>query len=156
MPISAFFAYLGAPLRNRRWSWGAVRLGDNHLFLRVWDDEKITLNGNWYMRLTAFEHYASRNRDLGWQERLRHIELIRQGTPTYMMICKVIDPQAAPRTIKNFDQDDLYLGGHLQEHNGDLWLERKDPVPAFQLHREAFPPHASEVTSRPHMTGRQT
>jgi hypothetical protein len=153
MSISAFFEYLGALLGNWRWSWGAVRHGDNHLFLRIWDDEKCTVDGNWYMRVTAFEYYAGRNRDLGLQERLRHIELIRQGTLTYMIICKATDPQAAPCSIKCFDQDDLSLCEHLQEHNGSLWLERRESVPAYQIHCEAFPPRSSDSASHGPLMG---
>jgi putative restriction endonuclease len=39
MKISEFFTdTLGANLRNKRWSWGAVDPMTNRVFLRVWQD----------------------------------------------------------------------------------------------------------------------
>jgi hypothetical protein len=35
------FGYLGAPLNNVQWSWGAVRETDGSVFLVVWQDENL-------------------------------------------------------------------------------------------------------------------
>ena len=35
------FSYLGAPLNNVQWSWGAVRETDGSVFLVVWQDENL-------------------------------------------------------------------------------------------------------------------
>ena len=50
MSISAFFEQtLGANLRNIRNSWGAYNPNTNQLFLRVWNDQLQTLNGDEYI-----------------------------------------------------------------------------------------------------------
>jgi hypothetical protein len=54
-----------------------VRASDQAVFLKVWQDEKIKLNGRWHMRLTANAHFAKHPSNLGWQERLRHLELVK-------------------------------------------------------------------------------
>jgi hypothetical protein len=35
------FSYIGAPLNNVQWSWGAVRETDSSVFLVVWQDENL-------------------------------------------------------------------------------------------------------------------
>jgi NADPH:quinone reductase-like Zn-dependent oxidoreductase len=35
------FSYIGAPLNNVQWSWGAVRETDGSVFLVVWQDENL-------------------------------------------------------------------------------------------------------------------
>jgi len=42
---STFFAWLGAPLVNSRWSWGAVRPTDGTVFLLVWQDRMAEVGG---------------------------------------------------------------------------------------------------------------
>jgi hypothetical protein len=120
---------LRAPLVNPRWSWGAVRESDQSVFLRVWQDEKIKLNGRWYMRLTANAHFAAHPGTLGWQERRRHLELVKNGRPAYMVMREAVDPTADPRTIRDFNQDEVFVGGELVEHNGDRWLELRSREP---------------------------
>jgi hypothetical protein len=46
-----FFAKLGAPLVNVRWSWGAIRERDTTVFLRVWDHEVQTREGREFVRV---------------------------------------------------------------------------------------------------------
>lgn len=122
--IEAFFrTRLHAPLRNARWSWGAVREEDGAVFLRVWQDEKLKRAGSWYMRLTAHDFFADKAHNLGWQERLEHVKLTQSGAPSYMVMCEAVDPTAAVREIKGFDNHDVFVGGEMVEHQGDLWLE---------------------------------
>ena len=42
------FDYLGAPLHNVQWSWGAVRESDGAVFLVVWQDESLRRDGRNY------------------------------------------------------------------------------------------------------------
>lgn len=113
---------LRAPLTNPRWSWGAVR-NDGVVFLRVWQDEKIKRDGKWFMRITAYAEFASAPGNLGWQERLQRVDLIRDGALAYMVMCEAVDPRADPRSIRDFDKNEVFVGGRLLEHANDFWLE---------------------------------
>lgn len=128
MSISAHFFSLGAPLRNIRWSWGAVRNSDGAIFLRVWRDEKIHQDRRSFMRVTAHAHFVDRPQNLGWRERLRQVEEIKGGAIAYMIVCDAVDPSAVPRTIRKFDNKTIFLGGELLEYEGDSWLELAKPI----------------------------
>jgi hypothetical protein len=118
-----FRVLLRAPLRNPRWSWGAVRDPDQAVFLRVWEDEKVRHGDNWYMRLTAHAHFAADPNNNGWQERLQHLALVQNGAVAYMVMCEAVDPKDMPRKIKGFNNREVYEGGALLQLNGDWWLE---------------------------------
>ena len=128
MSLTAYFERLGAPLKNSRWSWGAVREADGAVFLRVWQDQKVRLDGKTYMMVTHHDAYVGNKSSPGYRERLQHVELARDGRPTYMIMCLVDDPEASPRIIKSFNKDDVFVGGELIEHDGDAWLEFADRV----------------------------
>ena len=51
MSTSSFFASLGAPLVNSRWSWGARRSSDGAIFLRVFQEEKWIADGRLHMAI---------------------------------------------------------------------------------------------------------
>ena len=74
MSISAFFRQLGAPLRNIRWAWGAVRR-DGPVVLRVWDDFLEVIDGEEYA-LVDYKPKPGRS-ELGYRERLEHVNLLR-------------------------------------------------------------------------------
>jgi len=88
MSLSSLFNRLGAPLHNNRWSWGAVRANDGSVFLRVWQDESKVINGKRFMRITANEYFQNNDpNNLGYQERLKHIQQIQTGAKSYMIVC---------------------------------------------------------------------
>lgn len=123
-----FRILLRAPLANARWSWGSVRTADKVIFLRVWQDEKIKLNDKYFMRLTAYKHFVSDPKNLGWKERLRHVELMDNGATAYMVMCEAIDPLTSPREVKDFNKTEVFHGGEIVEFDGDRWLEIKNRV----------------------------
>lgn len=125
MVISKFFAALKAPLKNVRWSWGAVRPYDGKVFLRVWDDRTMELNGHSYVQLTHLEKYGYKPgaKNLGYAERLRHVQMIRGGANSYLIICVPTIPHGTPRKIRGFSEDFLHEGGNLINHDGDYWIE---------------------------------
>jgi hypothetical protein len=110
--ISQLFASLGAPLANNRWSWGAQRPSDGAVFLRVWQDLKFIDDlGPSFMVLS---HYAvGDSGSLGGEERAKHVESIRQGSPCYMVMCVARDVEDPRRQIKEFDDRDIFIGGAL-------------------------------------------
>ena len=121
MTISDFFEHsLGAPLRNTRWSWGAVS-PSGHIYLRVWHDDFQTVQGLRCVRVV----YPSRpSRSHGYSERQRHLRMIQSGAKAFGVIQTAIDPEESPRRIKSFDPTELMIGGELLENpDGFIWLE---------------------------------
>jgi hypothetical protein len=134
MTITDFFSSLGAPLTNQRWSWGAVRPSDGTVFLRVWQDEERKVGGAWFTKITFTEFFKSNPGNLGYLERLKHVDLLRAGARSGMVMCKARDVHASVRTVASFDRNDMFEGGRLVEIEGDCWLERaaRRPVSNFR------------------------
>ena len=132
MSISSLFKLLGAPLANSRWSWGAQRASDGAVFLRVWQDLKlIDEEGRHYMMVAT----ASTNEDdnLGYQERLRHVQSIRSGAPCFMVMCSAKDPETEPRAIAGFDDESIFVGGDVLETGRDFHFPSQTPSRARAL-----------------------
>ena len=135
MSISSFFSKLGAPLNNVRWSWGAVRDSDGAVFLRVWqqdgefDDEKRIP----VVQITDYDKYADAPYNPGWDERLKHIELVRKGAKCYLVMCRAKDPNVSPREIAGWNKKEVFVGGELREVKGDIWIEAVRRVPIFDI-----------------------
>ena len=110
-----------------------MRESDNAVFLRVWQDRKTYVDGKWYMMVTHHEAYAGNESSPGYRERLEHVELIRSGSPVYMIMCLVEDPNASPRKIKSFNRNDIFVGGDVIEEDGNSWVELADRVPSTDI-----------------------
>lgn len=123
MSQKQLFERLGAPLVNARWSWGAVRDRDGVVFLRVWQDEIKRIDGRLFMRITANDYFLNHDpANHGWLERLRHIESVRGGATSYMVMCVAKHVNAIPREVQSFNRDEVFTGGQLIEADGDTWL----------------------------------
>lgn len=135
MTQTEMFKRLGAPLANPRWSWGSIRENDKAVFLRVWQDRKTKQDGRWFMMVTHREKYLGDERNLGYQERLDHVAKIRAGAPCFMVMCLAEDANAAPRKVKSFNSDEVFVGGRVIELNGDTWVEMaaRKPVSAVRV-----------------------
>jgi putative restriction endonuclease len=116
------FNYLGAPLSNPRWSWGARRAKDGAIFLFAWQDESKRIEGKRYT-LVDNATYFGEAVGLGRAERLEHIELIRAGGPSFMVMGRAVDRNVSPRVIASIDQNDVFVGGELKVLSGDTYLE---------------------------------
>jgi len=108
------FSRLGAPLKNTRWSWGGVRESDRTVFLRVWQDGLKRVGDKRYIWISE---NAPRSDDLGANERLQHVELIRSGYRCFMVMCQAVDTKAAPRTVLSFNKNEVFVGGELLEED---------------------------------------
>lgn len=139
MSPTDFFKSLGAPLHNTQWSWGAVRLADGVVFLRVWQDEERRIDRKSLMRLTHRAAYEGREENHGFRERLAHVELVRSGAPCYLVMSVAEDPKASPRRIKTFNDRKVYPAGALIEVDGDAWVELGKPVDAKDVRRLRIP-----------------
>lgn len=133
MPISEFFARLGAPLHNLMWSWGAQRKSDGAIFLRAWQDETLTINGTHHvciLNMSLPESILSSN---GIKERQQHIEMIRAGAQAYIVMMRAVNTQAIPREIAGFNEKDIFVGGKLLEQDGKIWLSYTKRLPARDM-----------------------
>jgi len=131
----SIFKYLGAPLVNSRWSWGAVRPGDGAVFLRVWQHEIRKSGARYLARVTAIADYQSVASDLGFAERMRHVELIKGGARSFMIMCEAKDVHAEPRTIAKFNEREVFVGGNIEAADGEWWLEMasRQPVRSVRM-----------------------
>jgi hypothetical protein len=136
MSVSGFFRQLGAPLRNIRWSWGAVR-ADGTVVLRVWDDFIETINGNRYVMVEYRPKPEPPPKDLGYWERRDHINLIRSGRPCLMVMCTAEDAGrhvpyggSGARKIVAFDDKRIFVGGDFLEKTDKLMMRIADRKPA--------------------------
>lgn len=123
MSLTEFFKQLGAPLANSRWSWGAQRASDGAVFLRVWQDRKRFEGERRYMLIDRHGDDPNASRNLGYQERLKHIAAIRSGAACYLVMCIARDVDATPRAVQDFHDQDIFVGGELVEKDGDVWVE---------------------------------
>jgi hypothetical protein len=133
MNISSFFEKLGAPLRVNRQSWGAVREKDGAVFLRVWQDRKMVKDKTPVMMVTHREKYVNDQNNFGFKERLEHVELIRNGAKCFIVMCKVKDREAMPRTIETFNDKEIFVGGDILEIDGETWVKVHSRVPVEEV-----------------------
>jgi hypothetical protein len=75
------------------------------------------------MMVTHHEKYMDDQKNLGYQERLKHVELIRGGARCYMIMCVAKDVLAAPREMQSFNSKEVFVGGEVINLNGDTWVE---------------------------------
>jgi hypothetical protein len=133
MSISSFFEKLGAPLRNKRQSWGAVREKDGAIFLRVWQDRKVVKDRTLTLMVTHRDKYVDDQNNFGFKERQEHVELIRNGAQCFMVMCKVKDSEAMPRTIESFNEKEIFVGGDILEMDGETWVKVRSRVPVEEV-----------------------
>jgi hypothetical protein len=131
--ISQFFADIGAPLTNPRWSWGARRERDGAVFLRVWQDLKFVRDGaTWVL---VHEPWMNDKRILGHEERARHVAAVSAGAPCYLVMCVADDIEAKQRKIREFNEEQVFTGGELL-----------DALPGF-AYPPTIAPHVRRLTA---------
>lgn len=132
MTQTEMFEWLGSPLANNRWSWGSIR-SDGVIFLRVWQDEIRAHNNKSVVRVTKHAKFADRPSNLGYKERLHHLDLVKNGAKCYMIMCEAKDPFAPKRVIKSFNTAELFLASAAVDIDGDTWLELAERVSANNI-----------------------
>ena len=132
MSISSMFRDLGAPLRNMRWSWGAISPNTGAIFLRVWKDDILKRGDGDIVRLTNRNRFEGTS-SLGYAERVRHIELLRQGAKGYLIFCESESPAALTRKLKSYVSDKLYPTGELCEVNSDVYVQFLNGISADKM-----------------------
>lgn len=129
MTLKELFEGLGAPLVNARWSWGSVR-ADGVAFLRVWQDQVIRRTGTLYVRLT----FGSPKEAIspGYTERRKHVELVRKGAPSFLIMCQAKDRTAHIRTVRDFEREDVFRGGSIVKRGNAWWIELGPRLPSHE------------------------
>jgi len=134
-----FFRSLGAPLHNARWSWGSVRPVDGSVVLRVWQDETRRFDGKLHVMITARKWFGDDPNTLGNSERLRHVQAIKDGSPSFAIMCVAVDAKASPREMATFNKDEVFIGGTVRAEDGEDWLELVKRVPVASLRTKQMP-----------------
>lgn len=121
MNITDFFQKkLGVRLNNTRWSWGAMDVGTNQVFLRIWENE-IQPDGDGQKVQVFWKHYEAKTG--GSSERARHIEAIKNGARGIGVIATAFEPNAVPRKIKSFDEHTLLELGEFSEDDNAIYAQ---------------------------------
>ncbi len=120
---------LGAPITNSRKSWGAVRERDGTVFLVVWQSDVARIEANQFVQVTHRQRYADDPQNYGLKERLAHVESVAAGARCYLVMCQAKDPAVLSRTVKDFERENVFLGGRVVEHDGELWIGVGGRVP---------------------------
>src|SRR5207302_1661521 len=120
MTISAFFrGKLRAPLRNVRWSWGAVRRPTGQVFLRVWTYDRERIPG--YVHVLGPRRGKAR---LGWWERREHVNELRLGKRGFGVVCTAKTyVGSGGKTIATFEQDSVVRLGKLLQRGRHVYAQ---------------------------------
>jgi hypothetical protein len=132
MSMSFMFEKINAPLHNIIWSWGAATPDERIVYLRVWQDETITIDGKRYVHLLARDKFEGK-KNLGYEERLRQLNLVRQGAECFVIFCEPRKPITSPRKVADYVKDRVFPTKDFLEHEGDLWIEFGGGIP-LELH----------------------
>ena len=134
MKIQQFFTeVLGANLRNQRWSWGAIDPLTNRIFLRVWKD-KIENYKNGERVVVGNEKRISKSN--GHPERIRHLDILKNGAEAYGVVCVDGNPRPKKRTISSFDESSLLKLGKITYERGIIYANIIDRVSVSNISRQ--------------------
>jgi len=128
MSLSRYFALLGAPLKNVRWSWGAERPSDGALVLRQWEDHILEKDGERFIRLWNYDAPSPPRTDLGALERLRHIRQIEKGRRCFIILVVAEDKRAQPRKIVSFNYSEVFPTDSPQRIGSYLCVRLGRPI----------------------------
>ena len=147
-PISQFFAGLGFPLRNIRWSWGAKNAAGSAVLLRAWADEYSFKDKTVLVlrKSDALDVPSS----FGHDERVNHLEELWAGRLAgYVVIATAKDPASSPREIKDYREDAVFAVKRLALRvDGSMLAEVKELVPVAALNQHAAE-HRTEAADGP-------
>lgn len=132
-PISQFFADLGFPLRNIRWSWGAKNSAGTAVLLRAWDDQYSFKSRS--VTLLRESGRQSASDSFGLDERIVQLKEVWEcRLSAYVVIAAVKDSAAHPREIKDYREDAVFAVKRLAKgQDGSIVGELSQLVPVASL-----------------------
>lgn len=147
-PISQFFAGLGFPLRNIRWSWGAKNAAGSAVLLRAWADG-YSFKDKTVMVLRKSDALDASD-SFGHDERVNHLEELWAGRLVgYVVIATAKAPASSPREIKDYREDAVFAVKRLaQREDGAILAEVNELVPVAALNQHAAE-HRTEAADGP-------
>jgi len=149
--INAFFSQsLHAPVNNPRWSWGAFDESTNTVFLRLWKDNSIEIDGKPALQVfgkTKPNEVRSGPRVAAQNERQRHIDFAKNGADIYGVICTAIDEKSEIRGIADYDASVLAKLNGFADRNGETWafIDKWCPVEEVMQRAGAWSDEASDI-----------
>lgn len=131
--ISSFFARLGFPLRNTRWSWGAR--SDLGVLLTTWEDD-LDQTGR-FVRVLGWRSQA--RSPAGLNERMDHLRTLWSGgLAGYAVVAKARDTKAQPRSIQSYNGESVRaIVSLVAQPDGSIWAELGEDVPVKRLKKHA-------------------
>jgi hypothetical protein len=134
--ISQFFADLGYPLRNLRWSWGARR--EDVILLRTWTDEFAFKERR--LRVLHTADAETRPDSFGLDERMVHLRSLWEGgIAGYTVIATAKDKAAPTREIASYRDDVVFPLLRLEQNeNQDIIAIVGPPVAVAALPKHAL------------------
>jgi len=134
MRIGAFFRdVLKAKFVNTVWSWGALQPSTGRVFLRVWKDEIIPLDGGRFVYV--LDNRTKKSHRLGWVERARHVGQLRGGATGYGVVCVKRAKRDVNGSIASFDDKQLLKLGELIDDSGKIYARVDGTVAVADLER---------------------
>lgn len=131
MNITRFYTdILGVKLRNTRWSWGAIDPMTNSVFLSVWEYHIECVSDGERVRV---RHERLRKNPHGYNERCKHLNLIRQGAIGFGVVCTPKDTESESWQIKSFNETMLLRLGRLTEESDQTYAYIDARVPIEEL-----------------------
>jgi hypothetical protein len=129
LSLTEFFKIrLGAPLVTTRQSWGAYKLDQSAVYLAVWQDEIKRVDGVTWVSVLGWDDIGS---TFGREERIKHIDSIKDGMPAFALVKVAKDIKANPREMKEFNSDYVIsIKNHFREPKGEMMqVELGERVP---------------------------
>jgi putative restriction endonuclease len=129
--ISRFYEeILGVKLKNPAWSWGAIDLASNRVFLSVWND-RVKKDGNGEK---VHVLWKEKEKSHGYPERRKHLEAIQHGATGIGILCETVDLNTnKTRKIKTFDDQQLLLLGNLSDEDESQYARIIKRFPISEL-----------------------
>ena len=110
--FSEFFAYLGCPLRNMRWSWSAVSADGHRALFTLWSDEVKNKQYVLYPVSLRRPREIPEEADsrLGAEEIARnaHYAATTQGVESFGVLTIAKDPSATTRERATYDDNTVF------------------------------------------------
>lgn len=131
MNISEFFEdWFGAKLANSRWSWGAYDEERDRLLLRVWEDQLESRDDQEFVQVLGAGRATS---SPGRTERERHLELIRNGTEAYAVLCRAESTEGgSSRKLVDFNREKVLCLDGLVDDGTRVLARIREWVPVTQ------------------------
>lgn len=110
--FSEFFAYLGCPLHNVRWSWCAVSPDGKRALFTIWSDEvkdrqyilyPVTLRRPGFIEGDVDTRHGAEE-----MARIAHYAAINPEVEALGVLTIAVDPAAKPRVRKTYDDSTVF------------------------------------------------